>query len=81
MGWSFAIINGRLAEIFFDKKKGKPIFLGHCYVKSSEYKTKIENKYIRYDTKKNRFTYKNKKYISQLTGKTELSGPFGGRFQ
>lgn len=32
MSWSFAIINNRLAEIYFDEKdkKGKPKIWGHC---------------------------------------------------
>lgn len=52
--WSFAIINGKLAEIHFDKMKDGSIKLyGHCYVKASEYKTKQEKKYIEEDTKKN----------------------------
>ena len=46
MSWSFAIINGRLAEIFFDEMHGKIKrrrrikISGHCYVKKEEYKTK-----------------------------------------
>ena len=33
-GWCFAIVNGRLAEIHFDKKYG---IYGHCYVKREKY--------------------------------------------
>ena len=58
-GWCFAILNGKLAEIHFDKKKN---VWGHCFVKRSEYKTKREQKMIDADIKKARFTYKNKKY-------------------
>ncbi len=39
MSWAFAIINGRLAEFFFDtktKKNGKSVTRGHCYVKKGE---------------------------------------------
>lgn len=61
-GWCFAIINNRLAEIFFEKKKGKANIWAHCYVKKSEYKTKREQKMIAQDTKKCRFVYRNKKY-------------------
>ena len=64
-GWCFAIINNRLSEIFFGRKKGKckKVIWAHCYVKRSEYKTKREQKMIVKDTKRCRFTYRNKKYI------------------
>ena len=61
--WSFAIVNGKLAEIHFDKMRGGARKLyGHCYVKKSEYKTRLEQKYIREDTKKMLFSWRNKKY-------------------
>lgn len=69
-GWSFAIVNGKLAEIYFEKVKGKLVFNGHCYVKKSEYKTKKEQKYIDEDTKKYVFSFKNGKYKDRNTGKT-----------
>src|SRR3990167_6422309 len=51
MGWSFAIVNGKLAEIFFHhKKNGEPVIEGFCYVKASEYKTKREKQHIKIDT-------------------------------
>ena len=63
MGWCFAIINGRLAEIFFEpKKKGEPKILGHAYVKREEYKAKKEQKYITEDTAKFRLSYRNGLY-------------------
>lgn len=67
MGWAFAIINGRLAEIFFDnetkvKKGALKKIQGHCYVEISEYKTKRERQMIKKDTERNRFSYRNKKY-------------------
>lgn len=63
MCWCFAIVNNKLAEIYFDKKKnGQAKIWGHCYVKLEEYKTKIEQKYIKQDTSKFIFVYKNKKY-------------------
>ena len=40
MNWSFAKINNKLAEIYFDDKQGKPKIFGHYLVKKSEYKTK-----------------------------------------
>ena len=62
MNWCFAIINGRLAEIFFEKKRNKIEFLGHCYVKKEEYKTKKEQKMITEDTKKFKFSYRKGEY-------------------
>ncbi len=63
MGWCFAIINGRLAEIFFEPRKiGEPKILGHAYVKREEYKTKKEQTYIREDTAKFRLSYRNGLY-------------------
>lgn len=62
MNWSFAILNNRLAEIYFEPRKGKPKILGHVFVKKEEYKTKKEKKYIEEDTLKFRLTYKNGKY-------------------
>ena len=62
MGWCFAIINGRLAEIFFEPGKRKPKIIGHAYVKREEYKTKKEQKYIEEDTAKFRMSYRNGKY-------------------
>ena len=79
MNWCFAIINGRLAEIFFEKKKGRPRLIAHAYVKASEYKTAKERRYIKEDTKRFRFTYRNKNYINQLTGRHELKGSFARR--
>ena len=66
MGWSFAFINNRLAEIFFDNIKGNLVIHGHCYVKKSEYKTKKEQKYIQEDTKKYKFSYRNKIYTDKI---------------
>lgn len=60
LGWCFAIINGRLAELHFDTKTKKP--WAHCYVKEEEYTTKKEKRYIEEDTKKARFSYRNGKY-------------------
>lgn len=61
--WSFAIVNGRLTEIHYDEKKnGDQAIQGHCYVKESEYHTKKEKGWIKKDTEKMRFSYRNKKY-------------------
>ncbi|MBU0476426.1 hypothetical protein KKB68_00195 [Patescibacteria group bacterium] len=53
-GWCFAMINGRLAEIYFDKKQG---IYGHCYVQRKEY-TKKEKKMIDSDILKYQFVYR-----------------------
>lgn len=42
MPWCFAIINNKLAEIYFEKKKGKIKIEGHCYVKKEEFKTRAK---------------------------------------
>jgi len=62
-GWSFAIVNGRLAEIHFDKKFG---IWGHSYEKESSYKTKKEKKWIKADTKKYQFIYKKRFYYDKI---------------
>lgn len=63
MSWCFAIVNNRLAEVYFDKTKtGKSKIWGHCYVKKEEYKTQREQKWIEEDTKRVRVVYRNKKY-------------------
>ncbi len=62
MGWAFAIVNGKLAEIFFEKKKNKTMFYGHAYVKVEEYKSKKEKQWIKEDTAKNRSSYQKNLY-------------------
>jgi hypothetical protein len=63
-GWCFAIVNNKLAEIYFanDDKKKRTVVWGHCYVERSEFTTKKEQREIDHDTERNRFTYRNKKY-------------------
>ena len=62
MNWSFAIINQKLAEIYFERTNGEVRFFGHCYVKKEEYKTKKEQIMIKVDTAKNQLIYKNGGY-------------------
>lgn len=69
MGWCFAIVNGKLAEIFFERKKGKLYFLGHCYVKKEKYKTKQEINWVKKDTEKFNFSYQKGEYIDNNLGK------------
>lgn len=60
MGWAFATINNKLAEFHFNSKS-KDI-LGHCYVKLEEFKTKREQKMIKDDIAKYKFTWKKGEY-------------------
>lgn len=77
MGWSFAIVNNRLAEIYFDhKKNGEPIMHAHCYVQKNDFKTKREQRHIEIDTKRYRFTYRNKKYFDQIRKRVFKPVPF-----
>lgn len=59
--WCFALINGRLAEIYFIVGGGVKGIYAHCYVKRSEF-NKRENREIDRDIKKHRLVYRNKKY-------------------
>lgn len=67
-GWCFAKVNNKLAEIFFERRRGKLIFFGHCYVKRADYKTRRDQKWINSDIKKYDFIYKNKEYADRKTG-------------
>ena len=62
MFWCFSIINRRLAEVYLEKKRGKVEILEHCYVKEKEYKTKKEKQWIKEDSVKFKFTYRNSQY-------------------
>lgn len=62
MSWSFGIVNNRLAEVYFDKKKKGIKFIGHCYVDREEFKTKTEQRWIEEDTKNLKLTYRSGKY-------------------
>lgn len=71
MSWRFAIVNNKLAEIYFDKKNDQIEIWGHCYVKKEDYKTKEEQKWIEEDTRKIRVVYRNKKYKLVSSPKTK----------
>lgn len=63
MSWCFAIVNNKLAEIYFEKKKnGKNGIFAHCYIKRKDFKTKKERKQINEDTKRVKVIYRGKKY-------------------
>ena len=61
-GWVFALINGRLAEIWFEKGKGTAGIFAHGYVDRKSFMTIKEQKMIDSDIKTNRLSYRNKKY-------------------
>lgn len=63
MSWCFAIVNNRLAEIFFDEdKSGNKKISNHCYVKKEDYESKQEQKWIKQDTKRVKIVWRNRKY-------------------
>ncbi len=66
MSWCFAIINNRLAEVYFEKTKGQINYLGHCYVGEHEYKSKKEKEWIKKDTEKVQLIYRNGVYKNKL---------------
>ncbi len=67
MDWCFAIVNKRLAEIYFEKNKKGIKFIGHCYVKESEYKLKKEKEWIKKDIVKVQLVYRSGNYRNKLT--------------
>ena len=69
MSWNFAIINNRMAEFYYDIKRGTVVPQGHCYVKRGDFKTKEEHKHINVDTMRYILSYRNKKYRDHITGK------------
>ena len=62
-GWNFAIINGSLAEVFFERRGKVVIFQGFCYVKRLEYKTKKEQRWIDKDTEEVKLKYVKGEYF------------------
>ena len=63
--WSFALVNGRLAEVFFKIKKGKTIIDGHTPVKREIYYRKHDQRLIDSDTKKYKLTFRKGVYTRQ----------------
>lgn len=62
MGWCFAKVNGKLAEVYFTKVKGITMFHGHSYVNETDYNLKKELVWIKKDTKKFNLLYKKSVY-------------------
>lgn len=71
------MVNGRLAEIFFDREDDEiePKMMGHCYVSADEYKTRQEKNWIEKDTKRNQFSYRNKVYRDKIGNKVLENAP------
>lgn len=61
-GWSFGLVNNKLAEIFFEKRGDNVKYLGHCFVRNGEYKTKQELNWIGKDTKNVQLRYRDGHY-------------------
>ena len=65
MNWCFAIVNGRLAEIYFDKTKHGLAMCGHCYVDKESF-SKREQKMIDKDISRFLITYRNNRYYDRV---------------
>lgn len=65
MNWCFGLVNNRLAEIYFEKKKGAVKYTGHAFVKKSEYTTKRGKEWVTKNTSRIRLIYKNGEYTSR----------------
>src|SRR3989344_2514426 len=61
-GWSFALLNNRLAEIYFKKNYG---IWGHCYITRDKC-SKAERRMVVADTKRCVFGYRRGVYFDQL---------------
>lgn len=60
--WSYALINGRLGEIYFDRKRGKIIYEGHSYIGPNERLTKREANDLQHDVNHTQLSYYRKQY-------------------
>jgi hypothetical protein len=75
-GWCFALVNSRLAEMYFDRVKNhQPEIWAHCYVKKEEFKTKTEQKQIAKDIEHLKIVHKNKKYYRKTDEGLKLIFP------
>ncbi len=68
MSWAFALINNRLAEIYFEKRGKMFVMQGHCYIKREEFTTKKEQKEIDTDIKKHVLWYRKGSYRDKIGG-------------
>ena len=63
--WSYALINGRLGEIYFDHKHGKIIYEGHSYLRPEERLTQREVNALQYDVSRTQLSYYRHHYRAQ----------------
>jgi len=76
MSWSFAIVNNKLAEIYFRHGKKNSRIYAHCYVRREEYETKVEQKWIKEDTEHLCFRYRKGKYLKLGSGRAFVKKHF-----
>ena len=62
MSWCFGLVNNRLAEIFYKRNKSVVTYMGHAFVKKTDYTSKREKEWIVKDTARIRLTYENGVY-------------------
>ena len=61
--WCFGKINGKLAEVYFENKRGKSVPGAHCFVNKKDYKTKLEKRWIKEDLKRCNLSFRNNEYL------------------
>ena len=72
-GWCFAIVNNRLAEIYFERvRNSNPEILGYCYVRKEDFRTKTEQRQIAKDSEHLKIIYRKKKYYRKTDKGLEL---------
>lgn len=64
--WCYALINSRLGEIYFTRKKGEVVVEGHCYLGKDERLTKAEAAALQHDILSNQFTYYRQQYTHKV---------------
>lgn len=55
--WCYALINYRLGEIYFTRKRDRVVIEGHSYLGKDERLTKVESTALQHDIIHNQFTY------------------------
>lgn len=60
--WSYALINGRLGEIYLDRKHDKIIYEGHSYLRPNERLTLREAASLQHDVARTQLSYYHKQY-------------------
>jgi len=60
--WSYALINHRLGELYFTRKRGKVVIEGHSYLHRDERLTKVEAAALQHDISHNQYTYYRRRY-------------------